>query len=332
MMGAADDDLNQWTGATRSEFFSANPMLRYSVWYDDACISHIGAPSFSGITTFDQKASYLSSDTDGFTINLSAAGYDSAGTPMKVRALCVRPISGEIMVGSGTQGDTTITTSPIAPKVMMFFSTQRPSGGVTSTADCYAAIGATDYTGLERSYWEGTITDTVPDNWAYTSTVSSIRWADYNQNLLAEANVDLTGLSSTVPLTWTTDGGQGYRFGWVAWNIGDTDHKPVPVTGPALGITPTQATLTGTVTPNSEDGVMVTYYFEWGITSSYGNTTPGGAVGDGFLPIGVAEIVIIPVPIGTHYRIVAVDEFGCLYPGEDMVIEQLAAWRSIRYQ
>jgi phosphodiesterase/alkaline phosphatase D-like protein len=88
-------------------------------------------------------------------------------------------------------------------------------------------------------------------------------------------------------------------------------------TGPVEGLEPTGATLTGRLTPA---GVDVHYYFQWGTTTSYGNSTPappGGDAGSG-KPAVEAEAQLLSLSPNTtyHYRIVASDSYGITY-GED---------------
>jgi DNA-binding beta-propeller fold protein YncE len=88
-------------------------------------------------------------------------------------------------------------------------------------------------------------------------------------------------------------------------------------TGLAQAITPSGATLTGTLTPG---GVDAHYYFEWGLTSEYAEKSPvppGTDAGSG------AEAVPAKTELGGlsanttyHYRLVGTNEFGTTR-GED---------------
>jgi hypothetical protein len=88
-------------------------------------------------------------------------------------------------------------------------------------------------------------------------------------------------------------------------------------TGPVQGVKPTEATLTGSLTPN---GVDAHYYFEWGLTASYGNTSPalpGTDAGSGSAPVP-ANTVLTGLTANTtyHYRLVGTNSFGTT-AGED---------------
>ena len=90
---------------------------------------------------------------------------------------------------------------------------------------------------------------------------------------------------------------------------------PTATTEPATSVTPTSATLNGTVNPN---GSTTTYYFEYGLTQSYGSTTTETDIGSGTDDIGVSADITISDPIATyHYRLVATNTFGTVY-GADM--------------
>ncbi|HBH87338.1 MAG TPA: hypothetical protein DDY17_07045 [Syntrophaceae bacterium] len=95
--------------------------------------------------------------------------------------------------------------------------------------------------------------------------------------------------------------------------------KPTVTTGTATKVTSASTTITGTVNPN---GLDTTYYFEYGPTSSYGNTIPTSpeSVGNGMSNVNVsADIRDKFTPKSTyHYRIVAKNKSGTAY-GEDKV-------------
>jgi hypothetical protein len=83
-------------------------------------------------------------------------------------------------------------------------------------------------------------------------------------------------------------------------------------TGAVEDLQPTEATLTGMLTPG---GVEAHYYFEWGTTSSYGRYSPapppGIDAGAGGTPVTAQGPLSGLTPNTTyHYRLVAVNEFG----------------------
>jgi hypothetical protein len=86
---------------------------------------------------------------------------------------------------------------------------------------------------------------------------------------------------------------------------------PTVTTEPATSVTSTSATLNGTVNPN---GSTTSYYFEYGLTQSYGSITTEFYIGSGTIDIGVSADIIVSDPIATyHYRLVATNALGTTY-------------------
>jgi len=83
---------------------------------------------------------------------------------------------------------------------------------------------------------------------------------------------------------------------------------PTVSTDPADSITSTSAMLTGTVNPN---GLSTQTYFQWGTSTSYGNTTPSQSIGGGTSNVSVAAMLSSLSPSTTyHYRVVASNSAG----------------------
>jgi len=90
---------------------------------------------------------------------------------------------------------------------------------------------------------------------------------------------------------------------------------PSVTTGPATKVTEHLATLQGTVNPN---GLSTTYYFQWGSTTSYGNTTSSQSAGSGWDNVAVsADITGLTLHANYHFRLVATNSLGTTY-GSDM--------------
>jgi trimeric autotransporter adhesin len=91
---------------------------------------------------------------------------------------------------------------------------------------------------------------------------------------------------------------------------------PSVITTAATDITEYSASLNGTVNPN---GGFTTVTFEWGLTTSYGNTfaaTPGSI--NGFVVIDVTGTIADLTPYTTyHFRVTATNASGTIY-GNDM--------------
>jgi phosphodiesterase/alkaline phosphatase D-like protein len=83
---------------------------------------------------------------------------------------------------------------------------------------------------------------------------------------------------------------------------------PTATTAPAGGITDTSAELHGTVNPNGQE---TTYTFEYGTTTSYGQSTVVGAAGGGTTDVAVSSSVSgLTANTTYHYRIVATNPSG----------------------
>lgn len=81
---------------------------------------------------------------------------------------------------------------------------------------------------------------------------------------------------------------------------------PNATTGPVTSVSSTGAVLNGTIDPN---GVATTYHFEYGTTTSYGNSTPSRAAGNnnGNVAVSAAITGLVTGAI-YHYRVVAVGD------------------------
>ncbi len=87
---------------------------------------------------------------------------------------------------------------------------------------------------------------------------------------------------------------------------------PVVSTGSATNIGPTTATLNGTANPNGVSGIT---WFEWGLTTSYGNTAPipPQAISGSVANVVSAGIIGLGMNTLYHYRVVAENNGGRNY-------------------
>ncbi len=88
-------------------------------------------------------------------------------------------------------------------------------------------------------------------------------------------------------------------------------NPPVAATGAPANVTASSATLVGAVNPN---GVRATVYFEYGLTTAYGQTTPIQSVAAGFDTLGV-QAPNVPLIAGAtyNYRLVASNSAGTAF-------------------
>jgi hypothetical protein len=107
------------------------------------------------------------------------------------------------------------------------------------------------------------------------------------------------------------------------WQFGGArvsgDFRPVATTDAATGIGSEEATLRGSVNPR---GLTTIYRFDYGLTASYGSSTPAsGSIGNGTSQVP-ASWALGPLSQGTtyHYRVVAMNLEGTTY-GQDMTFK-----------
>ncbi len=98
---------------------------------------------------------------------------------------------------------------------------------------------------------------------------------------------------------------------------GPPNAPPVVETQTARGMLADAVLISGAVNPN---GANTTAYFEWGLTTSYGNATVARALGDGMSYLSPG-IYVTGLSCGTsyHYRVVGSNSFGTTY-GADRVL------------
>jgi hypothetical protein len=112
--------------------------------------------------------------------------------------------------------------------------------------------------------------------------------------------------------------GTSYHYRVVATSTAGTGHgadgllttssAPVAVTGSASSVTPTSATLNGTVNPGSRS---TTWYIEYGTSTSYGTKTPVKDAGSGTSDVPVSAAVTgLATGKTYHFRVVATSDAG----------------------
>jgi hypothetical protein len=176
------------------------------------------------------------------------------------------------------------------------------TGPVTAISPTSATAGGTVNPGGQATTWYleyGTST-------SYGSKTSSTSAGSGTANVAVSRA--MTGLTA----------GTTYHYRLVATNTAATSQgadgiftttaAPGAVTGDAIGVTSTSATLNGSVDPNTS---ATTFYFEYGTSTSYGTKTTAKSAGSGSTPVSVSA----PVSGLTrgklyHYRLVATSDAG----------------------
>jgi hypothetical protein len=139
-------------------------------------------------------------------------------------------------------------------------------------------------------------------NGAGSQTGTADRWGDYSAlscDPVAKATYWYTQeyYSSTSSTGWKTRIAE-FRFA----------NTPSVVTLPATAVTSTGGTLNGTVNPN---GLSTNYHFEWGTTTSYGNSTSTLSAGSGSTAVNESAVLTgLTTGVTYHYRIDATNSDG----------------------
>jgi hypothetical protein len=151
-------------------------------------------------------------------------------------------------------------------------------------------------------------------------------WTSGGGHFLVGRGYDQGGLYVDYMDPWY---GNGYTKSLYSWVVQSSNHYwtdtlqfttspailPTTTTNSASKITGRSAQLKGTVNPN---GSSTTYYFQWGTTTAYGNTTPSQSAGSGTSDIAVsANLSGLAPHTYYHYRLVASNSGGTSY-GTDM--------------
>jgi phosphodiesterase/alkaline phosphatase D-like protein len=110
------------------------------------------------------------------------------------------------------------------------------------------------------------------------------------------------------PYGWQGTGTDPYRYSTTL--LWDRSDLPTATTSPASS-TSNSATLKATVNPN---GSATRVYFQWGTSTSYGNSTPPQSIGSGTSTVNVSANLSGLLPNTTYYyRIVASNSAGTTY-------------------
>jgi hypothetical protein len=103
-------------------------------------------------------------------------------------------------------------------------------------------------------------------------------------------------------------------------NAGALGIAPVAYSGPAVAVKKTIATLTGVVAPG---GQPTGFFFEYGLTSHYGETTGIGHTGSAQQSV-LAALANLSASTTYHYRLVAINDSGSSF-GRDVKFKTKSA-------
>jgi hypothetical protein len=115
-------------------------------------------------------------------------------------------------------------------------------------------------------------------------------------------------------------------FSDVTNNFTTTAGVPVATTQASENITPTSATLKGSV---NADGAATTAWFEYGLTTSYGSVTSSTNLGNGVATVAVnSDVAALLRQTNYHLRVVASNSFGVSF-GSDASFTTLSGIPSV---
>lgn len=193
------------------------------------------------------------------------------------------------------------TNQTFGPPLIPATVTTLPATAVSTNAATLNGIGNPQGTpGLAWFVWD------VPAG----PGVSTVRQPIGSNVTTTNFSVMLTGLSSGVT----------YRFQAYVSNaagvVGGTElsfttaSSPFVTTLPASGITATNATLNGQASAANSAAAA---WFEWGLTTNYGNVTPVQSIGNGTNMVGFAQTISGLGGATYHYRAVASNGVGTTF-------------------
>ncbi len=188
MMGATDG-TNQWAATTVTRYLGAVPQRQFT---SDHCVLVLENPT---------AAEIVSLDPDGFTLNFSAQDDN-----ILINYLALADVNGAFSVGDGVEGDTSIPAGFAAEAILT-----ANAGTTDGTSHSGAAIGfGAAAQNMQRAGWADR--SSTPTSYWQDAAISV---SNAGASTVAEASVDAWN-PTDVGLDWTTGGGGGYRFGWVA--------------------------------------------------------------------------------------------------------------------
>jgi phosphodiesterase/alkaline phosphatase D-like protein len=193
----------------------------------------------------------------------------------------------------------------------------RSTGGGPPTATTNAASNVTSNSAtLNGTVNPNGLATTVYFQWgtstSYGNTTPSQSIGSGTSNVNVSANLSGLSPNTTYHYRVVAYNSAGTRYGSnVSFTTTSTGGPPTATTNAASNVTSNSATLNGTVNPN---GLATTVYFQWGTSTSYGNTTPSQSIGSGTSNVNVSANLSGLSPNTTyHYRVVAYNSAGTRY-------------------
>jgi hypothetical protein len=261
------------TSATLNGYINPNGAST-TAYFEYGLTTSYGSTTTQGnFGTSPQNISYgISSLTPNTTYHFRIVAYNSGGTTYGSDLTFTT--TGQPAPTATTQAATLITTTSA-----QLNSYVDPNGASTTIYFQY---------GLTASYGSTTISGGIGTSAGnYGTTASGLTPNTLYHFRIVASNTGGTTYGSDLTFTTSTQG-------------------PTAQTLAATAVTTTSAQLNGSINPN---GYATTAYFEYGLTASYGSTTPSGNFGTAVQNIGYAQTGLSPNST-YHYRIVASNSQG----------------------
>jgi len=167
---------------------------------------------------------------------------------------------------------------------------------------------------IQYSYFNNYVSD--PDNSYSELSYNIIDYSPLSINSI-DSNYVITAPANwhgTATPTFTVSDSQYTTSKVFTIEVISIPEEPIVETLDATNVLALSAQLNGTINPN---GFLTNYYFEYGETQLYGNSTPTMSLTAGMNTIGVSEL-ISGLEQGTeyHFQLVAINDDGTSYGGD----------------
>ena len=288
-----------------------------------------GQYTFSGITTVAASGDlgYPGASTNDFPAavpGVVAAGGTSLVPASSNGVQSTRGFTESAWSGAGSGCDTSLSqptwqTGPCQGRAYADMSADADPNTGMSVYDAddngWVVVGGTsEATPLIASYYALLDSAAQGTNPLIASAPEGPEWAYDNASLLNDPTTGSNG-TCAASIAYICDAGAGYDGPTGVGSISGAVANGAPgVAGPgttgtyAPSISPQSAELQGGVYPNGED---TTYYWEYGTTTDYGDTTQAKDIGPGTAPVQVTDSLTgLSAGMTYHYRLVAQNALG----------------------